>query len=154
MLGMGVNLLQRPVDFPAELRETATSIAIEAAEAELAIRVPDAAPAPLPSRAVLLASWLAAFAARYELFESGGPAVHLEELRSPSLLMGCSVEIAAPRGEGETTPATPGASLRGRVVDFGPVGELVLECETAGPRGPGRFLVSGGEIYTVTPRLR
>jgi len=154
VLGVGVNLLQRRADFPAELRETATSIAIEVAQAALAIEVPAAAPSPLPSRAALLASWLGAFAARYALFESGGPAAHLEELRSASLLMGRSVEIAAPWREGETDPAAPGVSLRGRVVGFGPVGELVLDVKDRGTGTAARRTVSGGEIRAIEPPLR
>jgi BirA family biotin operon repressor/biotin-[acetyl-CoA-carboxylase] ligase len=170
ILGIGVNLDQTASDFPEELRALATSARIESQTAHdasahdtLASQDPAAASSRLPERAELLAAWLRAFEPRFVRFEADGPAPFLDELRAASLLIGRRVEIVpclsddagAQGAAGERAYADDqGALARGRVVDLGACGQLVLEIEGDRPGRPARREITGGEIRSIMPPLR
>ncbi len=146
-------------------------------QAALASQTLGAASSRLPDHAELLAAWLRAFEPRFARFETDGPAPFLDELRDASLLIGRRVEIAphpasdaraqAAAGDARVQSA-PGdgtqadgarandeaAIVRGRVVDLGACGQLVLEIEGERPGGSARREIMGGEIRSIAPPLR
>jgi BirA family biotin operon repressor/biotin-[acetyl-CoA-carboxylase] ligase len=135
VLGVGVNVGQAEADFPPELRGAATSIAIERAWAGGgAVEAAAVLEALLEALLGSLERWLGRFAA-------DGPAAGRDALRRASILIGRAVALA-------TTEGT--APLRGRVIDVGPGGELVLETRAGG----APVSVSGGEILEIVPPLR
>jgi biotin-(acetyl-CoA carboxylase) ligase len=169
LLGMGVNLLHRSEDFPAELRAAATSVWIELEHAgnRLAADGPDAALAAslapersrapssaLPDREAVLGATLRALERRLETFEEAGPSALLPGLRAASLLLGRTVEVAL---GGNDTLAEPGPDartgevLRGRMVDLGARGELILMIDEAS--GPRQRIVTAGEVRKIEPPL-
>jgi BirA family transcriptional regulator, biotin operon repressor / biotin---[acetyl-CoA-carboxylase] ligase len=130
VIGVGVNVAQAKSDFPGELRKRATSIAIERAQGALAI-----------GRAAVLQAFLRALDHWVTRFASDGPAAGIEALCEASVLLGREVAISLVPGEPLTS---------GRVVDFGPGGEMILQ-PTEGP--PGRVRVTSGEIVSIAPPL-
>ena len=101
LLGMGVNVRQASGDFPAELRDRATSLTAAAGR-------------PV-SRAELLAGWGERFAAGYGDLVAGGGAL-LPAWRRWLATLGREVRV----------DRIGRAPLRGRAVDVGPDGALVL----------------------------
>ncbi len=137
ILGLGLNLTQRKADFPPALRGSATSLALEWSE-------------PVDRRRILQAV-LERFTHRLERFEAEGPAGQRADLEEASLLLGRRVGIGP---EGETGLAGE-AQWTGRVVELGPLGELILEPDDAsGKPGRGRTrrsVASGMVVWTDPP---
>lgn len=99
VVGTGLNVLQRPADFPEELRETATSIALEGGDADAgAIQE-------------LLARYLLEL--RRLIRE---PAATLAVYRGLCMTLGRKVRAVTATG-----------TVEGDAVDLGPHGELVIE---------------------------
>jgi biotin-(acetyl-CoA carboxylase) ligase len=94
--------------------------------------------------AAVLEAFLRAQERWLERFEKGGPAACLDELRRASLLIGRVVTIQ---------PADARPFYRGRVVDFGPGGELILERPGIGSK-TDLVTVVGGAVIAVEPPLR
>lgn len=139
VLGVGVNLAQDESEFPDEVQGIATSIGIE--------RVADpSAPAGQVriAAAAVLEAFLRAQERWLERFDKSGPAACLDELRRASLLIGRVVTIQ---------PADARPFYRGRVVDFGPGGELILERPGIGSK-TNLVTVVGGAVIAVEPPLR
>lgn len=112
-VGLGVNLLQRPGDFPEELRGLATSVFEETGE-----RVPG----PIFSGALL-----GALEARVEALREDPDSVLRDAAPLWAHVPGAALEVVTPRG-----------SLCGTYAGVGPCGELLLEC-----RGERMALVQG-----------
>jgi biotin-(acetyl-CoA carboxylase) ligase len=139
VLGAGVNLSQDESEFPDEVQGIATSIGIE--------RVADPS-TPAGGVRIGAAEVLDAFLQAMERwlgrFETSGPTACLEELRRASLLIGRVVTIQ---------PADGRPFFRGRVIDFGPGGELILERPGVGTEAD-RMTVVGGAVIAIEPPLR
>lgn len=137
ILGLGLNLIQREADFPPELRESATSLGMEWA-------------GPVDRRRVLQVV-LDQFARRLARFETQGPGGQHADLAQASILLGRRVGVGPESGTGSVREA----HWTGRVVELGPLGELILELEDA----PGevrrgrtrRSIASGVVIWTDPP---
>jgi len=139
ILGVGVNLSQDESEFPDEVQGSATSVGIE--------RVSDpSAPAGAVriGAAAVLDAFLRALERWLERFETAGPADCLAELRRASVLIGRVVTME---------PAGGRPFLRGRVIDFGPGGELILE-PPAGGKARDWMTVVGGTVIAIDPPLR
>jgi BirA family biotin operon repressor/biotin-[acetyl-CoA-carboxylase] ligase len=119
-VGTGINVHQREEDFPAGLRAPATSIAIEGGRADI------------PG---LLQAYLGALR---RLCEEGAPGL-AERVAGPYRerceTLGRTVEVSTGSG----------AQVRGRAVDLGPRGELVVETAS------GRRTVTSGEVVHLDP---
>jgi len=154
-LGIGLNVAQDAHAFPAELRRHATSLRMECGRS--------------PARDRLLAALLAHLDSWIGRFEDDGPPAVRTALRQASLLIGRIVSIGrawpADGADGITVDAGGVAgenssrreSWRGRVVDVGILGEMVLEIQD--PADPGergvarRMLMSAGEVLSIDPPL-
>jgi len=108
VIGTGVNVLQAPDDFPAELRDTATSVAIEGGEVD---------------QARLLTSYLAALRARYDPAGPGFVVRTLDAYRSRCETIGQDVRATTVDGEIVEGPAV-GLSVWGGLVVRPPGGEV------------------------------
>jgi BirA family biotin operon repressor/biotin-[acetyl-CoA-carboxylase] ligase len=153
VLGIGVNVARPASGWPIELAGRATSIEEETG-----------APGSVRD---LLASLLGALERRMALFESRGPEALRADLRAAALLLGRRVVLdraiqaagleLAVDGTGANRENSPGARiLAGRVVDIGPLGELVLASDEAAagdPPGGPRLSIAVGEIVAVDPPL-
>jgi BirA family biotin operon repressor/biotin-[acetyl-CoA-carboxylase] ligase len=120
VVGVGLNVLQRPADFPRDLRDAATSIRIESGR--------------LFRRARLLADALVAFGARYKIFQSEGFGPIREELLGLSPLVGKFARIATGRGE-----------IEGTAVDIDETGALILRTES----GQLRSIIAGDVVRVM-----
>jgi BirA family transcriptional regulator, biotin operon repressor / biotin---[acetyl-CoA-carboxylase] ligase len=107
LLGMGVNVLHEVSDFPAELRPTATSVAIERRRHGL----------PAMDRDAFLDAILDALGTLLDHFEADGPKQLMPAVWERSLARTRNVAVALPVGE----------TVRGRAIGLGAVGELRLE---------------------------
>ncbi len=134
VLGVGLNVGQAEVDFPSALRDRA--ISVHMAEVGGATSRPRLLEAFLESLAV----WLE----RFDAGEGGvdGP-IHTA-LREAALLRGRRVRIAKAE-DAESLEA----AISGRVVDIGPLGELILEPEGAA----GQIRVASGMVVACEPPL-
>jgi len=161
VLGLGINVHLQTEDFPAELRQTATSLEIESAGAKIgkigtgSLRVgveigaemgpemgtgPSTAgagarsgPAAPLSREEVLGHFLGAFNRLYpDALEHFDPL--RAELHRRSVLLGRRVCVTA-----------YGQEHRGRVTGFGPSGELLLES----PGGDVRTIASGDSVRVL-----
>lgn len=117
VIGVGLNVNAAVSDFPGELRETATSLKIQAGRAFRRVEV--------------LARFLDSFAERYEAYLSGGFASVLPAFRRRDVLAGKRVLL---RHSGE--------DVRGRVAGVDESGMLLFRREG----GPRTEKVPGGEI--------
>ena len=105
VIGFGINVHQQVADFPADLRASATSVAIECG---------------LPTRrARLLAEVIVAFRGRYETFISDGFGPARKELLGLSPLIGKLTRVATGR-----------RVLDGTAVDIDETGALILRTES------------------------
>jgi BirA family biotin operon repressor/biotin-[acetyl-CoA-carboxylase] ligase len=112
VVGLGVNVAQRPDDFPSELRPLATSVAMEGGRADLA---------------ALLRAYLRALRARYRPDGANLRSEVLPAYRDLCTTVG--QEVRAVTASGET--------VVGRAAGVGDEGELLLE--TAAGRAAVRF---------------
>lgn len=101
VIGVGVNVSQRPEDFPPELRPTATSVASEGG---------------LPDAPALLAAYLLKLADVYAPRSDRFLTAALDEYRTRCITLGRSVAATT----------TDGSALEGEAVAVGPAGELVI----------------------------
>ncbi len=101
VIGVGVNVLQGREDFPPELREHATSLALEGIPA---------------TREAVAAAFLDALEPLLETLEDGGPGPLLEAWRARASFFGTTVRVR-----------TPGGELEGIARALDPRGALVIE---------------------------
>lgn len=111
ILGAGVNTDQGREDLPADLRAMVTSIRMETGRSG--------------NRPRLLAAFLEAMATELARFEAGEDEAIRADLRAGSLYLGRSLCVVP---DSEDSPAR-GSS--GKVIDIGPIGELILAPERA-----------------------
>lgn len=123
VLGVGVNLRQSREDFPPDLRNTASSLAIEGL-------------APPPDARALLLSWNERLTEAYAGFQNGGLARLREGIRGRALVLGRRVSIV----EG-------GTQVTGRALEVGELGELLVETAS------GEVWVRNGEVAAIDPPL-
>lgn len=139
LLGIGLNVLHAPEDFPEEVRGTATSVRIEALRPGRTISgadaVSNAAPQDCgaPDREEILRAILSALAETLERFESDGPAPIVASIWERSIVRGCTVTVELPTLE----------RVRGTAIGLGPVGELRLAAE------PTPLAISSGTVIDM-----
>jgi BirA family biotin operon repressor/biotin-[acetyl-CoA-carboxylase] ligase len=119
VLGIGVNVNQCAADFPKELRETATSLAMECG-------------GPV-SRVDVLRAFLHRFEADYFTFLRGGLGPLESSLRRHSALLGRRIRVETGTQE-----------FCGEALDLDPLGRLVVRVEGGGIR-----TLSSGEVRLV-----
>jgi BirA family biotin operon repressor/biotin-[acetyl-CoA-carboxylase] ligase len=121
VIGVGVNVGERPEDFPAELRATATSLAIEGVAA---------------SREDVAASFLTALEPLWAELQEGSRAVVLDAWRRRASFWGRPVDARTPAG-----------MLRGIAHDLDPDGALLLRLDDGRvlPVLAGDVTVAGAE---------
>jgi BirA family biotin operon repressor/biotin-[acetyl-CoA-carboxylase] ligase len=124
VLGMGVNVTQRLEDFPGELRDRATSLAVAAR-----------AGAAAPTRLRLLQAWSGEFVRRYAALGADGNGI-LPAYRRRLGTLGQDVRV----------DRLAGPALRGRAVDVEPDGSLVVQL----PDG-ARVEVASGDVEHLRP---
>jgi BirA family biotin operon repressor/biotin-[acetyl-CoA-carboxylase] ligase len=138
ILGVGLNVSLPTEALPPDLQGEATSI-----------RAAGGQPGP---RGGLLLKFLAHLEVYLGRFETGDRVGIRNDLRTASLLIGRTVQIAA------AAPTDSGRrELRGRVHDIGPLGELLLRPVPAGANPAERatrpVTVSSGRILWIDPPL-
>lgn len=116
VIGLGLNLAQRPEDFPPELRERASSLRLEGID-------------PLPTAETALHAVNERLTAAYLAFQNGDRDFLRDGLRARFLLRGARVRVA-----------WPGGGAEGTAVDVGSAGELILETTE------GRRALVAGEV--------
>ncbi len=121
VVGVGINVHVRPHEFPADLREVATSV--------------DAAAGCSVDRAALLARFLDEFEPRYDLVQAEGFTAVVDEARGLSVILGRRVQVL----EGERTWV-------GQAQDISEDGALILRL----PDGSLRSFYAG-EVSLRTP---
>jgi BirA family biotin operon repressor/biotin-[acetyl-CoA-carboxylase] ligase len=120
LIGIGLNVLHRADDFSPQLREIATSIALETFE-------PGTSP---PDPGDLLAQLLGRLDQHLQEFERSGPAAVLPPFWARSIDRSIRVAIRIPSG----------AMVEGRAIGLGEIGQLLVET-------PGGIVsVSGGTV--------
>jgi biotin-(acetyl-CoA carboxylase) ligase len=181
VVGVGLNLWQSTPDFPPELRQTATSIALaigggmaspgSAGETVPSRRGSDgltvyneggyvvsgaapgrpagdprvrfAVPGDLEARRNGIAHLADLFnqrlTAAYAAFQNGGPGFARDALRNRFYLLNAEVVIRD-RGVQVLDAAHGTVEVRGKAVDIGPLGELILETET------GKEMIRSGHV--------
>jgi BirA family biotin operon repressor/biotin-[acetyl-CoA-carboxylase] ligase len=102
VIGTGVNVTQSATDFPPELRETATSIALEGGD---------------PDTTALLRAYLERIR---EFCDASDPGFRAR-------VLGTYRELCDTLGRAVRAATTTGTLVEGRAVDIGDAGELVLE---------------------------
>jgi BirA family biotin operon repressor/biotin-[acetyl-CoA-carboxylase] ligase len=125
LLGIGVNVLQAPEEFPEEIRASATSLRIESKEGTLGPEAID--------REEVLRRVLRALAEALGRFESDGPAPIVTSIWERSLVRSRQVTVELPTGERVCGPA----------IGLGPVGELCLAAR------PSPLTISSGTVVDV-----
>jgi BirA family biotin operon repressor/biotin-[acetyl-CoA-carboxylase] ligase len=105
VIGTGVNVSQRPSDFPDELREVATSVAIEGG---------------LADAGALLRAYLSALKRRYDAKGDGLRGELLVEYRGLCDTIGRTIRATSMSGE----------PVEGTAIDVGDSGDLVVETST------------------------
>ena len=105
--GVGINLAQQPRDFPAEIRPRASSLLMEGICRDAGTPITPAEMAEVLNDRLT---------ASYEHFQNGDREFLREGLHRRATLLGAEVTID-----------DEGARLDGRVIDIGPLGQLVLE---------------------------
>jgi BirA family biotin operon repressor/biotin-[acetyl-CoA-carboxylase] ligase len=106
--GVGVNVAQRPEDFPVELRDTATSLAIEGHVLE---------------RERVAAAILNALEPLWDELEQGDPSAALDAWRARARFWGRTITVR-----------TPGGEITGVATALAADGALVLRSEHGGER--------------------
>lgn len=130
VLGMGINVNQTLDDYPAPLRDIATSVRIEKGTAV--------------DRWRLLSLLLNIFTVRYERFIAAGAAAVLPELINTSPLIGRRVGV-------NLTGEPGGQEVSGYVRSLGPLGELMLTGDDNEDPATGERPVTGGRLNWVSP---
>jgi len=115
--GIGINVLQQPSDFPDGLRNTATSLFMISGKQW--------------DRHVLLAHILAAMENAYDVFNREGSQPFLKRWKEKSDIINQSISLQE-----------KDRMIRGRVKDFGPLGDLILETG----KGEARSFMQGEVI--------
>jgi BirA family biotin operon repressor/biotin-[acetyl-CoA-carboxylase] ligase len=124
LLGIGVNVLHAPEDFPVELRATATSVRIEGAREGRARAI---------DREEILRRLLNALGETLSRFEHDGPAPIVASIWGRSVVRGRGLTVELPTGE----------RVQGRAVGLGAIGELRLDTD------PGTLSISGGTVLDM-----
>lgn len=131
LIGIGVNLHHGPLDFPAELRGSATSIAIELS------RIGRIA----PDREGFLGILTRSLASVLDQVESGGSSAIVPRLWARSVVRGRRVDL-------RTSDPSAGETIRGEAIGLNEVGGLIVRGSA------GTVELVSGTLVRVDPEER